>query len=257
MTSTGLSSSTYDDCLALIWESNYRKTKAVSLVRRGRVIQCSATRFMVESRKYPNKPSKMYIIQHRSLHSKPYDLWCNCKHGGYQPDRFNVCSHVLACYISLCLKQGSTSLLTMRDDARRKEQEEKAAVPIVGNEYSDHTKQKIRIGMLLERGGWVCKYEQEVQCHNPHTGELNKYPYVLDVYAFQYLNHQYVKVGIEINREQTGGGHGSKITIPKDRNRAQDIWDQHGIKVIAFNVSHLKASTDEMILEEIYQKIGI
>lgn len=64
-------------------------------------------------------------------------------------------------------------------------------------------------------------------------------------------------VGIEINREETGGGHGSKITIPKDRNRAQDIWDQHGIKVIAFNVSHLKAATDEMILDEIYQRIGV
>lgn len=146
----------------------------------------------------------------------------------------------------------------MRDVAKKKEQELKELEALKrGNEYSDHYKQKVRVGELLKRGGWVCKYEHEVLCVNPHTGERNKYPYCLDVYGFQYLSHQYVKVGVEINREETGGGHGSKITIPKDRNRAQDIWDQHKIKVIAFNVSHLKAASDLQVLKEIYQHLGL
>ena len=245
-------------CLELIWETDYRKSKAVSLVKRNRVIQCSATRFMVESKKYPNEPSKMYIIQHRSIHSKPYDLWCNCKHGGYQPDRFNVCSHVLACYLQVCLKQGSTELLTMRDVAKRKkEAQELAALEKKGNEYPDHIKQKTRVFILLKNRDWACMYEKEVLCVNPLTGLTNKYPYSLDVYSCTYINGYYHQIGVEINREKTGGGHGSKITIPKDRNRAQEIEEQHHIKVIPFNVSHMKDASDDDILQEIYQAIGV
>jgi hypothetical protein len=81
----------------------------------------------------------------------------------------------------------------------------------------------------------------------------------LDVYAVLYDERHFISqsIGIEINREEKGGGHGSKITGPKDRNRAQEIEDQHRIKVIQFNISHLKTASDDDILREVYQKIGI
>jgi len=220
----------------------------------------SATSFAVEARKYLKtlkKPSKLHIVQRR-LNAKPYDLACDCYYAGYDPSPFNACAHVLAVLLSLSLKAGDTSLLSMRDVDRKKKQEAKALEAMtVGNEYSDHYQQKIRVGDILKADGWIgVFFEQEVLCDNPHTGIPNKYPYVLDVYAINYINDRYHKIGIEINREQTGGGHGSKITIPKDRNRAQDLWDQHKIKVIPFNVAHLKSASDEDILREIYQHLG-
>ena len=149
----------------------------------------------------------------------------------------------------------------MRDVARKEEQEqEKPEVPIRGNEYPDHTKQKIRVHDILKADGWHVEYEKEVHCKNWETGEPNKHPYSLDVFAAKQTSYRYdwmVLLGIEIHREETGGGHGSKITKPKDRNRADDIQEQHNISVISFNVSHMKASTDEDILDEIYQRLGL
>lgn len=133
-------------------------------------------------------------------------------------------------------------------------------VPLTGNEYWDHVTQKKRVHDILEKDGWKeVDYEHKVHCHNPHTKIPNKHPYWLDVFAARYIDggRKYVQIGIEINNEKTGGGHGSKITIPKDRNRAQDIWDQFGIKVIAFNLDHMKAADDSDILKEIYQNLGI
>ena len=130
----------------------------------------------------------------------------------------------------------------------------------LGNEYPDHTKQKKRIHDLLDADGWHTEYEKEVQCVNWYTGESNKYPYSLDVFAAKQIskwNDAIVLVGIEIHREETGGGHGSKITGPKDRNRAEELYSQHSIIIIPFNVSHMKASTDKMILDEIYERIGL
>lgn len=225
-------------------------------VRRGRVIQVSASMYMVESKKYPpsmNKPSHYHIIQKRPR-CEPWDLFCDCSYHGYVPDRFNTCSHNLAVLLELCLKAGDTRLLVMRDVAKKKQQATQA-VPTRGNEYPDHSKQKERVYKLLSMDGWMCKYELEVLCKNPHTGLPNKYPYSLDVFACTYINGIYHRIGVEINREKTGGGHGSKITIPKDHNRAQEIEEQHHIKVIAFNVSHLKTADDTTVLREIYDKI--
>ena len=214
---------------------------------------------MVESKKYPNKPSKMYIIQRR-LNAPAYDLACNCEHSGVYPSPFNLCSHALACLISVCLKVGDISLLAMRDVAKRKEQEERDKdVPIVGNEYPDHTKQKVRAYQILKADGWETQYETEVVCFDEDTAEIKKYPYSLDVCAVKWFDNlqRRITIGVEVQREGPGGGHGSKITGPKDRNRAKEIWDQYQIMIIPFNVSHMKASTDEMILDEIYQRLGI
>jgi len=257
---TCLSSCLFDDCLKLIWETDYRKNRAIDFVKKDRVFQVSATSFAVEARKYLKtlkKPSKLHIVQRR-LNAKPYELACDCYYAGYDPSPFNACAHVLAVLLTQSLKAGSTSLLVMRDVDRKKKQETKALEAMtVGNEYPDHYTQKQRVGKILKDDGWIgVFFEQEVQCDNPHTGIPNKYPFVLDVYATNYINGRYHKIGVEINREKTGGGHGSKITIPKDRNRAQDIWDQHKIKVIPFNVSHLKAASDEDILREIYAALS-
>ena len=258
-TSISQSSSLFDRCLSLIWESDYRKSRAIQFVKKDRVFQVSATSFAVEARKYLKtlkKPSKLHIVQRR-LNAKPYELACDCYYAGYDPSPFNACAHVLACLLAQSLKDGDTSLLVMRDvDRKKKQQQELEQAQTVGNEYPDHYTQKQRVGKILKDDGWIgVFFEQEVQCDNPHTGIPNKYPFVLDVYATNYINGRYHKIGVEVNREKTGGGHGSKITIPKDRNRAQDIEDQHKIKVIAFNVDHLKNSEDEDILQEIYQAI--
>lgn len=151
-------------------------------------------------------------------------------------------------------------MLVMRDVARKEEQEaSKEEIPIRGNEYPDHTKQKTRAYQLLKADDWDVMYERELLCFNEFTKEPNKYPYSLDVYAYKFFPKivRDFRIGVEIQREGTGGGHGSKITKPKDRNRAEEIFNQHGIIVIPFNVAHMKAASDEDILDEIYQSLGL
>ena len=219
----------------------------------------SATSFAVEAHKYLKtlkKPSKLHIVQRR-LNAKPYDLACDCYYAGYDPSPFNACAHVLAVLLAQSLKDGDTSLLTMRDVDRKKKQEAKLKeADKVGNEYPDHYNQKNRVAKILNTDGWIVTLEEQIMCKNPFTGKDNKYPYILDIKAVTYINGLYRRIAVEINRELPGGGHGSKITKPKDRNRALDIWDQHKIKVISFNVDHLKNAEDEDILKEIYQKIA-
>ena len=236
----------------------------MSFVLKKRVFQISATAYAVESKKFLktlNKPSKLHIVQRR-LNSLPYDLMCDCIHAGVRPSPFDCCSHILAVFIATTLKDGDLSLLAMRDDARRKEQEKKQEVPIVGNEYPAHTSQKKRVYELLKADGWEPHYEATFYTFDEEKGEINKYPYSLDVgaskeVATQAFGHERIMIGVEINREGTGGGHGTKITIAKDKKRAQEMFEQHRVIIIPFNISHMRAATDEMILEEIYQRIGI
>ena len=147
----------------------------------------------------------------------------------------------------------------MRDDARKKEQQaEKAAVPIVGNEYPDHTKQKKRLYDLLVTDRWTrVEYEVPVHCKNTITQKLNANPYVIDVVATKYVNYEPCIIGIEIFGSHTGSGHGTKKTIARDKARAEEIWDQYLVKIIPFWISDLKAASDQDILQEIYQKIGV
>lgn len=134
--------------------------------------------------------------------------------------------------------------------------EEWQGVPLTGNEYWDHVTQKKRVHDILTKDKWnQVEYEYKIHCRNPHSKLLNKHPYFLDVFAGRNIDGRYVMVGVEINNEKPGGGHGSKITIPQDRNRAEDIWDQFRIKVIPFNLDHMKAAEDSDILKEIYQNI--
>lgn len=129
-------------------------------------------------------------------------------------------------------------------------------VPLTGNEYWEHVKTKKKIHDILVEDQWAeVEYERKVHCRNPHTKLLNKHPYHLDVYAGRHIENRYVMIGVEINGEYSGGGHGSKITIHKDRNRAEDIWEQFHIKVIQFNLDHIKDCDGLTILKEIYQNI--
>lgn len=248
-----------------VHESTYRKNRAMGFVQKNRVIWTSATRYIVESKRYPpakKKPSRIHIINH--LHD--YNFQCDCDF--VFGTTFDTCSHVLAVMLSICIRDNSVRMLEDREADRVNELNNyrdgvlvvnERGVPITGNEYPDHQKQKERIHNLFVEDLWEqgVEYEKEVHCFNPHTRVMYKHPYSLDVYAARYIEGKLFKVGIEINREEKGGGHGSKITGPKDRNRAQEIEDQHRIKVIQFNVSHLKAASDQDILREVYQKIGL
>lgn len=128
-------------------------------------------------------------------------------------------------------------------------------VPLTGNEYPNHIKQKKRIHDLLQANGWNPEYEKAVYCRNPHTGMKNKHPYFLDVYAERFIDGKLYLIGVEIHGKK---GHGSPITIPQDKNRKDEIQSQHGIKIIEFYIdSQLKDCPDNLILEEIYQHVGL
>jgi hypothetical protein len=136
---------------------------------------------------------------------------------------------------------------------------EYAGIPLTGNEYIHHIKQKKRIHDLLVLDGWSVEYEKAVHCRDPHTHLLNKYPFYLDVYAERHIEEKLMQIGVEIHGEK---GHGSKYTIATDKNRNSEIWNQHRIKVIEFYLWQLTSSKptdldDKNILTEIYDKIGI
>lgn len=129
-------------------------------------------------------------------------------------------------------------------------------IPLTGNEYFEHIKQKKRIHDLLTSNGWTAvEYEKAVHCRNPHTHLLNEHPYFLDVYAEKLIDGKLYLIGVEVHGKK---GHGSRITIPQDKNRRDEIESQHGIKIIEFFIeSQLKDVPDNLILEEIYQHVGL
>ena len=101
-------------------ETFYRKQKALNLVFKGRVIQTSPRRFIVESKKYMEnlgKPSKMHIVNW----IPPFRFWCDCLHTGVYPSPHNLCSHALAVLMSITLREKSDRLITLRDEALNKD----------------------------------------------------------------------------------------------------------------------------------------